>query len=144
MSEGEHTTPPSPAAAPSAHARLELQGFAVRLRPERDAVYVMPAGELDIATVDQLEAQVRELSDAGFQRVVVDLRELTFIDLSGVRLLCELDATARAAGWELELIQGCASIRRLLVLTETLALLPFTTTTPARVRRSTYEALSNS
>jgi anti-anti-sigma factor len=110
--------------------------FAVGVRPERDAVYVVPCGELDIATVDELAAQVRELGDAGFDRVVVDLRELTFLDLAGVRLLCELDATARTDGWQLALIQGSAAVRRLLVLTKTLALLPFTTTLPPPVRRA--------
>jgi anti-sigma B factor antagonist len=106
------------------------------VRPERDAVYVVPCGELDIATVDELAAQVRELGDAGFDRVVVDLRELTFLDLAGVRLLCELHAMARAGGWQLALIQGSAAVRRLLVLTEALALLPFTTTLPPPVRRA--------
>lgn len=136
MSDAKHTTPLSPAAVPSEHALRYLEGFAVHVRPERDAMYVMPAGELDIATVDQLAGQVRELGDAGFHRVVVDLRELTFLDLSGVRLLCELDATARAGGWQLELIQGSARVHRLLVFTETLALLPFTTTMPPPLRRA--------
>ena len=71
---------------------MDLDTFTVRVRPERDAVYVTPAGELDIATVDQLGEQVLELGDAGFHRVVIDLRELTFMDLCAVRLLCELEA----------------------------------------------------
>jgi anti-sigma B factor antagonist len=112
------------------------EDFAVSVRPERDAVYVVPCGELDIATVDRLAAEVHELGDAGFHRVVVDLRELTFIDLSGVRLLCELAATALAGGWQLELIQGSTAVRRLLVFTETLTLLPFTTTAPPPLRRA--------
>jgi len=132
MSEAEHPTPPTlTAVAPDA---LDLAGFAVRVRPERDAVYVTPAGELDIATVDRLGEQVLELGDAGFHRVVIDLRELTFIDLRAVRLLCELEAAARAGGWQLELIQGCAAVRKLLVFTETLSLLPFTTAT-SQLRR---------
>jgi anti-anti-sigma factor len=131
-----HTTTRGPlTAAPTASVPEGKPAcFAIRVYPQRDAACVVPAGELDIATVDQLGEQVLELSDAGFHRVVVDLRELTFIDLSAVRLLCELAATARADGWQLELIQGRAAVRRLLVFTETLALLPFTTT--AQIGRS--------
>jgi anti-sigma B factor antagonist len=136
MSDAQQTTPPYLAVLPGGPPVSELAGFAVSVRPERDAVYVTPCGELDIATADRLAEQVHELADAGFHRVVVDLRELTFLDLSGVRLLCELDATARADGWEFELIQGRAAVRRLLVFTETLALLPFATTMPPPLRRA--------
>ncbi len=143
MSDADSTSRFASTSAAGAVVDPAIESFAIRVRPERDAVYVMPAGELDIATVDRLGAQVLELSDAGFERVVVDLRELTFLDLSGVRLLCELHATARADGWALQLIQGPPAVRRVLVFTDTLALLPFTTTPPQPVHRSPHEALSD-
>ena len=35
---------------------------------------IIPAGELDIATVGQLQSELGELIEAGFERVVIDLR----------------------------------------------------------------------
>jgi anti-anti-sigma factor len=38
-----------------------------------------------------LEAQLRELHDVGFEHVVLDLRELAFIDSTGLRLILSED-----------------------------------------------------
>jgi anti-anti-sigma factor len=72
--------------------------FAVRVQPERDVVCILPEGELDLASVAVLEEQVAELIDAGFMRLVIDLRGLTFMDVSGVRLLLGLARQARGGG----------------------------------------------
>jgi anti-anti-sigma factor len=102
------------------------------VQPDRDAVQVVPVGELDIATVDRLRAAVEELVAVGFERVVIDLRELVFIDCSGLRLLRALYDGARRDDWRLALIQGPAPVRRLFAMTETLALLPFVAPPPPR------------
>ncbi|MEA2191847.1 MAG: anti-sigma factor antagonist, partial [Solirubrobacteraceae bacterium] len=102
------------------------------MQPDRDAVRVVPVGELDIATVDRLRAAVEELVAVGFERVVIDLRELVFIDCSGLWLLRALYDGARRDDWRLALIQGPAPVRRLFAVTETLALLPFVAPPPPR------------
>jgi anti-anti-sigma factor len=106
-------------------AASSVAPFAVSVRPHRDAVHVAPSGELDIATVGALREQVDELVDAGFERVVVDLRELAFMDCAGLRLLHALNADAQRRGWELSLIQGRRPVRRVFEITETLQGLPF-------------------
>ena len=40
--------------------------FRVEVYPERDSVRVVPVGEVDIATVGEIDARLRELSQAGF------------------------------------------------------------------------------
>jgi len=57
-------------------------------------VIVAARGELDIATVDQLRAAIDELVGRGFDAIVLDLGETSFMDSSGVHLL--LKQTARA------------------------------------------------
>jgi len=104
---------------------LPVVPFGLSVRPHRDAVHVAPSGELDIATVGELREQVDELVGAGFARVVIDLRELVFMDCAGLRLLHALSADARRDGWELSLIQGRPPVRRVFEITDTLHGLPF-------------------
>jgi anti-anti-sigma factor len=99
--------------------------FAVSVRPDRDTIHVTPAGELDIATVGELRRAVQELVDAGFAHVVIDLRELDFIDCSGLELLLELERESRRDGWRLSLVQGSAAVQSVFVVTESSDALPF-------------------
>ena len=94
-------------AAPSTGTHPEPEHFHVDVAPERESVVVAPHGELDLATSGELEATIRQLHDSGFGDVVVDLRELTFIDSTGLRLLLELNSEARADGTRLRLVEGC-------------------------------------
>ena len=63
--------------------------------PERDRVRVVACGELDLANAGRLESEVDALLDSGFTDVAVDLRELAFIDSSGVHALVKCDRRAQ-------------------------------------------------
>jgi anti-anti-sigma factor len=88
--------------------------------------WLRPPGDLDLETVPALDAVVRELVEHGVQRVIIDLRALSFIDLSGVKLLKSLSRRAQRDGWELLLIEGNPTVRRVIELAGTRAKLPFT------------------
>jgi anti-sigma B factor antagonist len=60
-------------------------------------------GELDMRTIEQLSARVAEQLAAGVRELTLDLRELGFMDSSGLALLIELDERSRAEGWLLKL-----------------------------------------
>lgn len=81
--------------------------------PDREVVWVTPVGELDLATTVELDEQVRELLDVRFAQLVIDLRGLSFMDVTGLRLLLCLAEQARRDGWELSLIQGGDQLRRI-------------------------------
>src|SRR5215216_2545670 len=68
----------------------DLAGLGLEVEPDRDAVIVRPSGEIDIANVHHLEQEVHDLLQRGFDSLVVDLSELTFIDGRGLRLIYEL------------------------------------------------------
>ena len=72
--------------------------FGCEVRPERGAVRVLPHGELDAGTRPLLEAQIGELHDAGFRRLILDLSQLDFMDSTGLRLILGWDAEARKMG----------------------------------------------
>lgn len=66
---------------------------AVIERDERETV-VMLAGELDAAGRDEAERVLLEAEQAEPRRLVIDMRELTFIDSAGIT--CVLRARERA------------------------------------------------
>jgi anti-anti-sigma factor len=82
--------------------------------PDRARVIVALRGELDIETVGQLRAALEELSATGWEHVVVDLRELTFIDSMGLSLLLEADRSARRTGRSFAIVDGSPAVARLL------------------------------
>jgi anti-anti-sigma factor len=58
-------------------------------------------GDLDVAVVAALKAQLEELKAAG-RPVRLDLSQLAFIDSSGVQTLLVALTDARRTGWKLE------------------------------------------
>jgi anti-anti-sigma factor len=92
---------------------------------ERDTASVRTVGELDIATVPVLSAQVAALREADCRRVIVDLSDLAFIDSSGLRFLLECSAEARQDGFTLAVLPGPPAVQRLFALTDTTDDLPF-------------------
>jgi anti-anti-sigma factor len=62
--------------------------FSVSRRRVGDAIVVAPAGEIDLATVDDLQAAV-DAAAGESEQVVLDLREVTFIDSAGLRLVLQ-------------------------------------------------------
>jgi anti-sigma B factor antagonist len=84
-------------------------GFRVVMSKQATGTVVIPVGELDFGTSPDLEAVLAAQSGP----VVVDLRELSFIDLTGLRLLLEADARSRQDGMNLRFIPG-RMVRRLL------------------------------
>ena len=78
---------------------------------------VLPAGELDMATAEELEACLKEARDTGFRRLIVDLRGLDFMDSSGLTLLTRWTLGAHRGGYEFAVIPGDERITRLFELT---------------------------
>jgi anti-anti-sigma factor len=79
-----------------------------------NAAWVQVAGELDIDTTPQLERTLRE---PRAQLVVLDLRELAFIDSSGVHAIVNASVRARQFGQRLVLLRGPARVDRIFGLT---------------------------
>ena len=99
--------------------------FRVDVAPERDIVRVCPSGEVDLATVGRIRERVDELTSAGFRHVVIDLRGVTFLDSTGLRLLLELHEASCSDGWELGILEGSAEVQRGFEVTGLRTLLPF-------------------
>jgi anti-anti-sigma factor len=94
-----------------------------RFEQDGSAVLVIQ-GEVDMATVQTLEARLADVS-ARQGAVTVDLRRVEFLDCLGLRLLVAQHQEAAARGCRVDFIQGPPAVHRVFELTGTLAGLPF-------------------
>jgi anti-anti-sigma factor len=69
--------------------------------------------------VDLLQREIDELQTAGFANLLIDLRQLTFMDSQGLRLLLVLRNAAKRDGQTLKLIAGSTEVQRVFVMTAT-------------------------
>ena len=84
---------------------------------QRDTVLVRVHGELDLETIDEAQEILAEAS-AGRSGVTLDLRGLHFIDSSGLNLMIQLAALARADGFGFSVIPSeSAAVQRLFAAT---------------------------
>jgi len=88
--------------------------FTVAVERGDGVARVLVAGELDLATVPELEARLPAPSPG--ETLVLDLRELAFIDSSGIRVLMRLDLDSRERGWTLVVVRARPSVQRVLDL----------------------------
>lgn len=103
-------------------------GFACPVCTREDTVVLFPTGELDMATVSRFEHAAGEALAMSCARLLIDLRELTFIDSSGVRAVLRLQARIGETP-QLELLPGPAAVQRVFELAGLTAALPFRTET---------------
>jgi anti-sigma B factor antagonist len=91
------------------------EAFTVRIEQRGGGTVVIPTGELDLATAPALDGALsRAFGEADSGRVVLDLRELEFIDSSGLRTLLTARKRADEAGARFSLIAGHRGLERTL------------------------------
>jgi anti-anti-sigma factor len=113
-------------------ASPSLEPFRCEARPEREAVSIQPVGEIDIATVPVVEVQLFERQAAGCKHVTLDLRDVRFLDSTGLRMILVWDARARADGFAFSLVAGPPTVQRIFDLTGTTQRLNFVDPSTAR------------
>jgi anti-anti-sigma factor len=90
--------------------------FEIKQTADGPGVRLALHGELDMRTLGQLAERVTEQLDDGANDLTLDLRELAFMDSSGLRLLIELHHRSRQEGWSLKLFcpedEGAAIVLR--------------------------------
>jgi anti-sigma B factor antagonist len=79
------------------------------------AAWVHVAAELDIVTAPQLERTLRD-AELRARLVVLDLRELTFMDSCGLHVITCAGIRAKRAGRRLVLVRGAVQVDRLFAL----------------------------
>jgi anti-sigma B factor antagonist len=111
--------------------------FTVSVVPDGAEVAVVPSGELDLLSAGALAERVRAVGGNGSDRVVIDLRRLTFIDSSGLHALLGLRDDARRGRHSLTLVPGPAPVQRVFEISGTRALFDWRDAEPDRVKATT-------
>jgi anti-anti-sigma factor len=75
-------------------------------------------GELDVGVYDQVSDALQELQrdDPRTETLVIDLRELTFMDSTGVRLIAEAHRRSQRDGHRLTVVPGSGQPSRVIQL----------------------------
>ena len=90
------------------------EAFSVRIEQRGGASVVVPTGELDLATAPALESALARAFQEATEQVVLDLRELEFIDSSGLRTLLTARRQAEDARRSFSLVAGHRGLERTL------------------------------
>ena len=76
-------------------------------------------GELDLSSAYWFDAELRRIEETRPQGVIVDLRELRFMDSAGLSRLLAARQRARRGGWRFALVRGPEAIQRMFRVTAT-------------------------
>jgi anti-sigma B factor antagonist len=81
-----------------------------------EVVSVALAGELDISETPTVQQTLLALEERRPPVLVMDLRGVTFLDSSGLRLILEADLRARRAGRRLAVVRGPEAVHRVFLI----------------------------
>jgi anti-anti-sigma factor len=93
-------------------------------------------GELDIATLPELRDAVAAARDEEVEHVVLDLRNVTFLDSMSIEYLLRLNASLAETDAELVLVRGSRAVDRLFEIMELDRVLTVVDEVPAYVTPS--------
>jgi anti-sigma B factor antagonist len=82
-----------------------------------DVTCLEVSGEFDLARAYEVDAELRGIEALGARTIVVDLREVTFVDSAGLARIMAARRRAEQAGRRFVLVRGCRSMERLLRMT---------------------------
>ncbi|MHB1537140.1 MAG: STAS domain-containing protein [Solirubrobacteraceae bacterium] len=89
------------------------------------------AGELDLASADELERRIAMLCLGGGTEIVLDLERLIFVDSAGLRAMLAARQTCAQSGCSMTLRNCSERVERVLELTGMTAALPVSDEAPS-------------
>jgi anti-sigma B factor antagonist len=89
----------------------------IDVRREPDRVILGLDGELDMANASHLQAALAQAHQSTAAMIVLDLRQLSFIDSTGLRVLLAARKEAQERGQEFAVTPGSQQVQRLLAVT---------------------------
>jgi anti-sigma B factor antagonist len=86
----------------------------IAVRRERDRIVVGLRGELDLLAAPVLQAAIDSPEIIGSEMLVLDLRDLRFVDSAGLRVILVAHERSQQRGQAFALSRGSAQVDRLL------------------------------
>src|SRR5829696_4824194 len=94
-----------------------MKTFDVTSEQRGDIVHVRLSGELDISSAPKVEDELARIEPERPELIVLDLRNLAFMDSTGLRLLIAADTRARQQGRSLKIVRGPEPVQRVFRIT---------------------------
>jgi anti-anti-sigma factor len=89
----------------------------VHIEAQGDGVRIVLTGELDISTAPRVEEELRRVEEGRPAVILLDLRELEFMDSTGLRVIVSADGRAREDDRALWLVRGPEAVQRIFRVT---------------------------
>jgi anti-anti-sigma factor len=102
--------------------------FTAQVKSHNGVARIALSGELDLASAPILTEHLTRFEQDGVTVIMLDLQDLTFIDVSGIHAFLQARDRANSNGHRLLLVGAPPSARRLFDLTGTASLLDEQTT----------------
>jgi anti-anti-sigma factor len=109
---------------------MSIPPFDLKVVQTNRTTHIAPSGELDIASAPEFESAIADATAEPGAELVLDLRELTFMDSTGLRALAQTNARADEAGFALSIVRGPRQIERVLEISGLADLLPLVDAPP--------------
>jgi anti-anti-sigma factor len=107
------------------HRLVAVPGnFDVSTNRRASALVVTPSGEIDLATVGIVRDAVAREQQQG-ENLILDLREVAFMDTSGLRFVLELVERGPREGFDVRLVRGPDAVQRVFEVAGLEPRLPF-------------------
>ena len=91
--------------------------FRLEVRSQGKATIIAVSGELDLASSPALQEELDRVSASDADLLIIDLRDLDFMDSTGLSVLVRAHQRAEEQGRQLAMVKGPQQVQRLLSLT---------------------------
>ncbi len=99
--------------------------FDLQIEPGGEGTRIVLKGDVDIAAVPELESARERALGQRPERLLIDLRQVDFVDSSGLKFLLETHRLAQQDGWELALTRPTERAMKVFEVTGAERHLPF-------------------
>jgi anti-anti-sigma factor len=97
--------------------RADMSRLTYESHEDEGATRLVLIGEFDLSSAGQIEEVLKDLEEGRPPLLVLDLRELTFMDSTGLRVMVSADARARDDSRRLVIVQGPEPVHRVFRIT---------------------------
>ena len=91
--------------------------FRVEVRNEGQTTVIAVRGELDLASSPALQEELDRVAASDAKLLIIDLRNLDFMDSTGLSVLVRAHQRATETGQRFAVVRGPQQVQRLLTLT---------------------------
>jgi len=101
----------------SGRAEVERTDFSVDAQRAGSTLFLALAGEFDWAVTGHVEGALKRACEDTVEHVVFDLSDLTFIDITGLKVILRTNEGAPAHGFDVTVIRPRGLANRIFTLT---------------------------